>query len=108
MHKERKAANEVESIITIGNVVGKTCILIDDMVDTAGTLCMAAKELKAQGADKVYAFITHGIFSSPAADRIAESQIEKIVVTDSMEINQETSRLLNNKLVRVSIDNLLA
>jgi ribose-phosphate pyrophosphokinase len=46
MHKERKAANEVESIVIIGNVVGKTCILIDDMVDTAGTLCMAAKELK--------------------------------------------------------------
>ena len=46
MHKERKAANEVESIVVIGNVVGKTCILIDDMVDTAGTLCMAAKELK--------------------------------------------------------------
>jgi ribose-phosphate pyrophosphokinase len=90
MHKERKAANEVESIIIIGNVVGKTCILIDDMVDTAGTLCMAAKELKDQGAEKVYAFITHGIFSFPAANRITESHIEKIVVTDSMEIDQET------------------
>ena len=60
-------ANEVESVIVIGDVKGKTCILVDDMVDTAGTLCMAAEELKQKGANKVYAFITHGIFSNPAA-----------------------------------------
>lgn len=55
----------------IGNVEGKTCIIVDDMIDTAGTLCEAAKTLKQNGATKVYAFATHGLFNGPAADRIA-------------------------------------
>jgi len=70
MHKERKKANEVASTTVLGDVKGKICIIIDDMTDTSGTLCKAATELKQQGAEKVYAFITHGIFSGPAADRI--------------------------------------
>ena len=57
----------------IGDVNNKICIIIDDMVDTAGTLCKAASELKEKGAYEVYAFITHGIFSGPAAERIKES-----------------------------------
>lgn len=84
MHKERKQANVVESATVIGDVRGKTCIIVDDMVDTAGTLCKAAKELKDNGAKDVYAFITHGIFSGPAADRIRQSELKKVVVTDSM------------------------
>ena len=90
MHKERVKANEVESVIVIGDVKGKTCLLVDDMVDTAGTLCMAAEELKQKGAKKVYAFITHGIFSNPAAERISKSAIEKIVCTDSMKLDVES------------------
>lgn len=84
MHKERKEANKVESMTIIGTVKDKICIIIDDMTDTAGTLCKAATELKNAGAIKVYAFITHGIFSGPAAERIKESDLEKIVSTDSM------------------------
>ena len=84
MHKERKQANEVDSMTIIGDVKGKTCIIVDDMTDTSGTLCKAAEELIAAGATKVYAFITHGIFSEPAAERIAKSKIEKIVCTDTM------------------------
>ena len=84
MHKERKEANKVESMTIIGSVKDKICIIVDDMTDTSGTLCKAATELKNAGATKVYAFITHGIFSGPAAERIKESQLEKIVSTDSM------------------------
>lgn len=71
--KERKAANEVGEVVLIGDVSGKQCIIIDDMVDTAGTLCAAAQALKDKGATDVYAFVTHGIFSGPAGDRIAKS-----------------------------------
>lgn len=71
IHKERKAANVIGSMQLIGDVKGKTCIIVDDMIDTAGTLCEAAKVLKANGASKVYAFATHGIFSGPAGQRIA-------------------------------------
>jgi ribose-phosphate pyrophosphokinase len=84
MHKERAMANVVESVTVIGDVKGKTCIIIDDMTDTAGTLCKAATELKDKGATKVYAFITHGIFSGPAAERIAKSDLEAVVCTDTM------------------------
>lgn len=84
MHKERKQANVVDSVTVIGDVKGKTCIIVDDMVDTAGTLCKAAQELKDKGAGKVYAVITHGLFNGPAAQRIRDSQIEKIVVCDSI------------------------
>jgi ribose-phosphate pyrophosphokinase len=84
MHKERKQANVVDSVTVIGDVKGKTCIIVDDMVDTAGTLCKAATELKDHGAKEVYACITHGIFSGPAADRIKQSDLKKVIVTDSM------------------------
>ena len=60
---------------------------MDDMVDTAGTLCKAAKELKEKGARRVYAFITHGIFSGPAAQRIRESDLEAIICTDTMKLD---------------------
>ena len=77
LHKERKEANKVDSMTLIGDVHDKTCIIIDDMIDTAGTLCTAAEILKKEGgAKKVYAFATHGIFSEPAADRIAASCLE--------------------------------
>jgi len=67
LNKERKEANKIEKMELVGNVEGKVCILIDDMIDTAGTLCEAAKVLKDKGAKKVYAFASHGLFSGPAA-----------------------------------------
>ena len=75
MHKERnyEKANTVDKTSVIGNVKDKTCIIVDDMTDTAGTLCAAAAELKKNGAKKVYTFITHGLFNGPAAERIKNS-----------------------------------
>ena len=108
MHKERAAANVVDKVTVIGDVSGKTCIIIDDMTDTAGTLCKAATELKEKGASKVYAFITHGIFSGPAAERIAKSELEAVVCTDSMKIDEKTKERMEGKLKYVSVDLLLA
>lgn len=87
--KERKVANQIDSMVLIGNVKGKTCIIIDDMIDTAGTLCEGAKLLKAEGAHKVYAFATHGLFSGQAAERIAKSDLEKVVTTDSIKMRED-------------------
>ena len=84
MHKERIEANKVAEVFLIGDVKGKQCILIDDMIDTAGTICAAASELKEKGATDVYAFATHGIFSGPAGDRIAKSDFKRVITTDSM------------------------
>ena len=89
MSKERKAANEVGEVILIGDVKGKQCILVDDMIDTAGTICAAAKSLKEAGATEVYAFATHGLFSGAAGDRIAKSDFTKVITTDSMPLSPE-------------------
>ena len=78
------------------------------MSDTSGTLCKAADELKKKGAVQIYAFVTHGIFSDPAAFRIKNSIIEKIVCTDSIKLAKETIDEMNGKLVQVSVDLLLA
>ena len=95
--KERKEANQVDSMILIGNVKGKTCIIVDDMIDTAGTLCAAAKLLKDEGAAKVFAFATHGIFSGPAGTRIANSVLEKVITTDSMTVTPEFKQTAGDK-----------
>ena len=108
MHKERKMANVVDSVTVIGDVQGKTCIIIDDMTDTAGTLCKAASELKEKGAKKVYAFITHGIFSGPAPERIAKSELEAVVCTDTIKVEQSVIDRMQGKLQYVSVDLLLA
>ena len=73
----------------VGDVRGKVCVLIDDMIDTGGTLVKAADLLKKQGATKVYSFATHGVFSGPAAEKIANSSLEKVFVTDSIPISEE-------------------
>jgi ribose-phosphate pyrophosphokinase len=83
IHKERKKANEVASMVLVGSVAGKVAILIDDMADTCGTLCMAADKLVDAGATEVYAFITHAILSGPAAQRIKDSKLTALVVTNS-------------------------
>jgi len=91
-----------------GSVKDKICIIVDDMTDTSGTLTKAASELKAKGAKEVYAFVTHGIFSGPAADRIKNSDLTKIVCTDSMKIDQATFNAMGGKLVYVSLDLFIA
>jgi ribose-phosphate pyrophosphokinase len=82
--KRRPRANESEVMNIIGEVADKTCVLIDDLVDTAGTLCHAAHALKNAGAKKVLAYITHPVLSGPAIERIAQSELDELVVTDTI------------------------
>ena len=72
----------------IGEVATKTCVLIDDMVDTAGTLCQAASVLKQRGAERVVAYITHPVLSGPAVQRIQNSSLDEIVVTDTIPLER--------------------
>ena len=82
--KRRERAGESEVMNIIGDVEGRTCILIDDIVDSAGTLCNAAAALKQQGATDVYAYCTHGVLSGGASARVVGSELEELVVTDSI------------------------
>lgn len=84
--KQRAAASTIESMDLVGTVEGSDCILVDDMVDTAGTLCKAAELLKKNGARRILAFCTHGLFSGPAYERIAKSSISQLVVCNSVPI----------------------
>ncbi len=86
--KRRPKANVSEVMNIIGDVKGKVCVLIDDMIDTAGTLCHAAKALKEEGADKVVAYITHPILSGPALERINASVLDELVVTDTIPLSE--------------------
>lgn len=108
MSKERTEANKVDKITLLGNVKGKTCIIIDDMIDTAGTLCAAAQTLKDEGAQEVYAFATHGLFSGPAGDRIKDSVINKVITTDSVKVSEEFKKKADGKFDQVSLDLLIA
>ncbi|CDJ67827.1 phosphoribosylpyrophosphate synthetase, putative, partial [Eimeria necatrix] len=84
--KRRVRANEVESMDLVGSVEGRDAIIVDDMIDTAGTLVEAARELKSKGARRVFAFATHGLFSGPAIDRIQKSALEEVVITDTIKV----------------------
>ena len=89
--KRRPRPNEAKVMNVIGDVEGRTCILVDDMVDTAGTLCQAARALKEHGAAKVVAYCTHAILSGPAVDNIMSSDLDEIVVTDTIPLRPETA-----------------
>lgn len=97
--------NTSEVMNIIGNVAGKTCILIDDMIDTAGTICHAADALKEAGAVSVFASCTHPVLSGPAFDNIERSAIEKLVVLDTIYLPEE--RLID-KIEQISIADLIA
>jgi ribose-phosphate pyrophosphokinase len=99
--KRREVANVAEVMNIIGNVEGKTCVIVDDMVDTAGTLCEAARALMGAGATKVFAAITHPVLSGPAIKRIGESDLEKLIVTDTIPLRQEAEE--NSKIKVVSV-----
>ena len=86
MHKDRPKHNQAEITALIGDVTGKVCILNDDMIDTGGSLVAAAETLMSKGAKKVYACATHGLFSGPAYDRIQNSCIEEVVVTNAVPV----------------------
>uniref|UniRef100_A0A8C1WI01 ribose-phosphate diphosphokinase n=1 Tax=Cyprinus carpio TaxID=7962 RepID=A0A8C1WI01_CYPCA len=84
IHKERKKANEVDRMVLVGDVKDRVAILVDDMADTCGTICHAADKLVSAGATKVYAILTHGIFSGPAISRINTANFEAVVVTNTI------------------------
>lgn len=90
--KRRVKANEAQVMNVIGQVKGRECVLVDDMVDTAGTLCKAAEVLKEQGATRVSAYCTHPVLSGPAIERIMQSPLEQVVVTDSIPLNEESAQ----------------
>ncbi|WP_129648003.1 ribose-phosphate diphosphokinase [Peristeroidobacter agariperforans] len=104
--KRRPRPNESEVMNIIGEVEGKTCVLIDDLVDTAGTLCHAAEALKANGAKKVLAYITHPVLSGPAIDRISQSQLDELVVTDTIPLRPDAKNC--KKIRQLSVAGLLA
>lgn len=83
-HKERKKANSVSRMVLVGHVKDKVAILIDDMADTSGTLCLAAHHLTEAGVAKVYAIVTHGILSGNALENIEKSVLEKLIVTNTL------------------------
>ena len=87
--KRRPQPNVSEVMNIIGEVDGKSCVLIDDMVDTAGTLCLAAQALKDRGATRVVAYVTHPVLSGRAVERIRGSVLDEIVVTDTIPLSSE-------------------
>ncbi len=89
--KRRPRPNEAKVMNIIGNVEGRTCVMIDDMVDTAGTMCLAAKALKDDGATKVVAYITHPVLSGPAIKNIEASVLDELVVTDTIPLRPEAA-----------------
>lgn len=104
--KRRPAPNMVKVMNVIGDVDGKTCILIDDMVDTAGTLCQAAMVLKERGAKKVVAYATHAIFSGNAIDNINNSAIDEMVITNTIPLSVPANKCY--KIRQLSIAPILA
>ncbi|KRM92933.1 ribose-phosphate pyrophosphokinase [Liquorilactobacillus cacaonum DSM 21116] len=102
--KRRPRANVAEIMNIIGSVDGKRCILIDDMIDTAGTITLAAQALRDAGAIEVYACATHPVLSGPAIERIENSPIKKLVVTDSIKLPEEKHI---DKLIQVSVGALI-
>ena len=91
-HKSRERANVVGSITAIGEVEGKNVIIVDDMIDTAGTLTKAANVLKDMGAKSVRACATHAVFSGPAYERIAESALEEVIVSDTIPLSSDPAK----------------
>ena len=104
--KRRPRANVSEVMNVIGEVKGRTCVIMDDMVDTAGTLCKAAQVLKEEGATRVLAYCTHPVLSGGAAGRIAESELDELVVTDTIPLSDEGRACA--KIRQLSVAGLLA
>jgi ribose-phosphate pyrophosphokinase len=91
--RSTEKANTVEALELVGQVKGRTCVIMDDMVDTAGTLCAAVDLLRKQGARQIYAMATHAVLSKPAVERLRESSIDKVVVTDTLPLEPEAEKL---------------
>jgi ribose-phosphate pyrophosphokinase len=99
--KRRTDINVTEVMNVIGDVKGRTCLILDDIVDTAGTLVKTAEALLEQGADKVYACASHAVLSGPAVERIRGSRLEQFVVTDTIPLSAEASKLESEGKIKV-------
>ncbi len=117
--KRRPKANAIEIMNVIGDVAGKTCLMVDDMIDTAGTICQGAEALVKNGAKEVYACCTHGVLSGPALDRLTASPIKEILVLDTINIPEEiknnpkikiisTAKLIASAITQIYSDNSLS
>src|SRR5437868_3993055 len=104
--KRRPKANVAEVMNVIGEVEGRTCVIMDDMVDTAGTLVKAAQVLKEEGATKVVAYCTHAVLSGPAVERIASSDLDELVVTDTIPLRDDARAC--KKIRSLSVAGLIA
>ena len=104
--KRRTGPNKSEVMHIIGDPKGRDCLIIDDIVDTAGTLCTAAAKLKQSGARKVIAYITHPVLSGPAIENIKNSELDEIVVTNTIPLNKEAKEC--SKIRQVDLSNVLA
>jgi ribose-phosphate pyrophosphokinase len=104
--KRRPKPNEAKVMNIIGDVKGRSCVLVDDLVDTAGTLCLAAKALKAHGAARVSAYCTHAVLSGPAVKNINASLLDELVVTNSIPLSKEAEAC--DRIRQLSIGELLA
>nr|WP_036512670.1 MULTISPECIES: ribose-phosphate pyrophosphokinase [Nitrincola] len=104
--KRRERANESQVMNIIGDVAGRTCILVDDMCDTAGTLCKAAKALKEKGASRVVSYVTHAVLSGPAISNIINSELDELVVTDTIPLSAEAKKC--SKIRQLTLAPMLA
>jgi len=106
MNKRRIEANVAQVMSVIGDVKGRTCLVVDDIIDTAGTLVKAAEALMKDGATKVYACCTHPVFSGPAVERIQDSEVMEAVVTNTIPLHGEGRKC--KKISVLSVGKLLA
>ena len=104
--KRRPAPGKSQVMNIIGNVKGKNCLLVDDIIDTGGTIVNAAKALKEKGAKDVYVYVTHGVLSGKAVEQINNSKIKKIILTDTIDNSKKIKK--SSKIVILSISNLMA
>ena len=104
--KRRAAANVSEVMHVIGDIEGRNCVIMDDMIDTAGTLVKAAEVLKERGAKRVYAYCTHPVFSGPAIERITNSQLDEVVITNTIPLSE--AALASKKIRQLSVAFLFA
>ena len=102
VHKRRAEANKSQALAVIGDVEGRDVLLVDDIIDTAGTMCNAAKLLKDNGAQRIIIAATHGLFTSPALDRITDSPIDRVFVTDTVYLSDEVRRSEKVKVVTIA------
>ena len=104
--KRRPAPGKSQVMNIIGNVKGKNCLLVDDIIDSGGTIVNAAKALKEKGAKDVYVYVTHGVLSGNAVEQINNSKIKKLILTDTIDNSNKTKK--SSKIVVLSISNLMA